>query len=77
MNQRVKFEEVLILAEQLPPLEKLRLVTRLLPRIERDLQASQPRSTRLTRGVWRGLNITEDEIAEARREMWGGFPREI
>ena len=36
----------------------------------------QPR--RSFRGLWADLNIdiTEDDIAEARREMWGNFPRE-
>jgi hypothetical protein len=31
------------------------------------------------RGLWADLNVdvTEEDIAEARREMWGGFPREI
>jgi len=31
------------------------------------------------RGLWKDLNIhiTEEEIAEARREMWGKFPRDI
>jgi hypothetical protein len=31
------------------------------------------------RGLWAGLNnhITEEDIAEARREMWGNFPRDI
>jgi len=30
-------------------------------------------------GVFSHLNIhiTEDDIAEARREMWGNFPREV
>ena len=30
-------------------------------------------------GLWEDLNIdiTEDDIAEARREMWGNFPRDI
>ncbi len=30
-------------------------------------------------GLWTDLNvrITEDDIAEARREMWGNFPRDI
>ena len=29
-------------------------------------------------GLWADLNthITEEDIAEARREMWGNFPRE-
>ena len=31
------------------------------------------------RGLWADLNIhiTEEDIAEARREMWGNFPRDI
>ena len=30
-------------------------------------------------GLWEDLNIdiTEEDIAEARREMWGNFPRDI
>ncbi len=24
-----------------------------------------------------GLSITEEDVAEARREMWGSFPREV
>ena len=28
-------------------------------------------------GLWRGLDdITEEDIAEARQEMWGNFPRD-
>jgi hypothetical protein len=31
------------------------------------------------RGLWKNLSIqiTEEDIAEARREMWGNFPRDI
>lgn len=30
-------------------------------------------------GLWSDLNthITEEDIAQARREMWGAFPRDI
>jgi hypothetical protein len=30
-------------------------------------------------GLWSDLNIhiTEEDIAEARREMWGNFPRDV
>lgn len=28
------------------------------------------------RGLWKGVNITREDIDEARREMWGNFPRE-
>ena len=31
------------------------------------------------RGLWAdlGIHITEEDITEARREMWGNFPRDI
>ena len=34
---------------------------------------------RSLRGLWKDLNIdfTDEDIAEARREMWGNFPREL
>ncbi|MFZ0582087.1 MAG: DUF2281 domain-containing protein [Candidatus Acidiferrales bacterium] len=34
---------------------------------------------RSLRGLWKGfdIHITEEDIAEARREMWGNFPRDI
>ncbi len=34
---------------------------------------------RSLRGLWAdlGIEITEEDIAEARREMWGNFPRDI
>ena len=28
------------------------------------------------RGLWRGLAIAEEEMDQAREEMWGEFPRE-
>ena len=27
-------------------------------------------------GLWKGVDITREDIDEARREMWGNFPRE-
>ncbi|MBC7227631.1 MAG: hypothetical protein H5T61_10420 [Thermoflexales bacterium] len=77
MAEFLTAEKVLVLADRLPPTEKLRLIAWLLSRLERELQAAQPQPARLARGVWRGLGITEEEIAQLRREMWGGFPREI
>ncbi|MGI9067830.1 MAG: hypothetical protein ACR2HX_15700 [Pyrinomonadaceae bacterium] len=38
----------------------------------------EPHARRSLMGLFSDLNvhITEDDIAEARREMWGNFPRE-
>lgn len=43
---------------------------------QKESAASPPR--RSLEGIWADLDvtITEEDIAEARREMWGNFPRE-
>jgi hypothetical protein len=44
---------------------------------EKNGGAKKPR--RRLRGLWADLNIhiTEEDIAQVRREMWGSFPRDI
>jgi len=44
---------------------------------EKNDGPKKPRRSLL--GLWADLNIhiTEEDIAEARREMWGNFPRDI
>ena len=44
---------------------------------EKNCGAKKPRRSLL--GLWADLNIhiTEEDIAEAHREMWGNFPRDI
>ena len=76
MEKTVTLEEALDLVKRLSPLDKARLVERIVPDIERELKAARPTPRKSLRGLWRGLDITEEEIAEARREMWGNFPRE-
>lgn len=52
-----------------------RLIERLAPRIAHELKAAQPTPRKSLRGLWKGLDITDEDIAEIRREMWGNFPR--
>jgi hypothetical protein len=76
MERVVTLEEALDLVKQLSPVDKARLIERIVPDIERELKTARPTPRKSLRGLWRGLDITEEEIAEARREMWGNFPRE-
>jgi hypothetical protein len=74
MQQTVTLEDVLQMANQLSAVDKVRLIERIAPQIERDLTKQGPRES--LRGLWQGVNISEEDIAEARREMWGNFPRD-
>ena len=76
MGNAVTLEEALVVVRHLSPVDKARLIERLAPDIERELSTTQKAARKSLRGLWRGLGITAEEIAEARREMWGGFPRE-
>lgn len=76
MERSVTLEEALDLVRQLSPVDKARLIERVVPDIERELQVAKPAPRKSLRGLWRGLDITEEEIAEVRCEMWANFPRE-
>lgn len=75
MSNDVTLDAVLKLTEQLSPLDKIRLIERIAPQIERDLQSAESGLRPSLRGIWKGLNISSEEIDEARREVWSGFPR--
>jgi len=70
------FDEVLAMTERLPLVDKVRLIERLAPHIAREVQsaaAPPPSQRKSLRGLWRGLDISDEDIAQARREMWGNF----
>ena len=75
MGEAVTLEEALACVRQLSPVDKARLIERMVPDIERELRAVQPTPRVSLRGLWRGLGITGEEIDQAREEMWGEFPR--
>lgn len=76
MAESVTLEEVLNLAKQLSPLDRIRLIEQMTPQIKRDLiiVPSQPRKS--LRGLWQGIDITDKDLAEVREEMNYNFPRE-
>ncbi|NER33512.1 MAG: hypothetical protein F6J93_05505 [Oscillatoria sp. SIO1A7] len=76
MNEAVTLEEVVKLANQLCAVDKLSLIEQIAPQIKRELHGVSPKKPKSLRGLWRGLDITEQDIAEARQQMWGNFPRE-
>jgi hypothetical protein len=69
-------EMVLERLRDLPP-EKQKEVLAFVKSLGRGDEPTQP--LRSLEGLWAdlGIEITEEDIAEARREMWGNFPRDI
>ena len=43
-----------------------------------EMKSARKRPYRSLEGRWAdlGVHISEEDVAEARREMWGNFPRE-
>jgi hypothetical protein len=69
-------QQVLEKLRELPP-EKQKEVLDFVDFLKQRNGSSQPRRSLL--GLWAdlGIRISEEDIAEARREMWGNFPRDI
>ncbi len=69
MDKAVTLDEVISLTSHLSLLDKVRLLNHSAPQIERELKMTQPTARISLRGLWKGVNITEEDIAEVRREM--------
>ena len=72
----ITLEQVLALARQLPSLDKVRLIERIAPDIERDIRQQQPLKSLLGLCADLGPAPSAEDIDEIRREMWDNFPRE-
>ena len=68
-------DNMLAVVEKLSPLEKVKLMEKLASSLESDLhEPKKPR--RSLYGIWKDVSVSAEDIDEARREMWGNFPRE-
>lgn len=70
-------EEIAKLARELTPVERARLIERVIAELERDASLSGPK--RSLRGLWSDLGPapSAEEIDAARREAWQDFPRDL
>ncbi|MBE9207789.1 hypothetical protein IQ244_14930 [Nostoc sp. LEGE 06077] len=76
MKKAVTLEDALALVKQLSLVDKIRLIEQVAPQIEEELITVQPKQRTSLRGIWKGSEITESNIAEVRQQMWSNFPRE-
>lgn len=69
-----KKQEIHRLVDSLPP-ERLDVAEALLEHLRHEARVGVKEGKRIVRlgGLWKdlGIEITEEDIAEARREMWG------
>jgi hypothetical protein len=70
----MSLEQIITVSDTLSPLEKVRLVEHVMNSLKSDIEPKTPRT--LLYGLWDGVNISSEDIDEARKQMWGTFPRE-
>ncbi len=74
-------EAALAQAFQLSTLDKVRLIEKVTPKIEEEIQSREAQPAKAYRSLWglcRGLGSapSAEDIDQVRREMWAGFPRD-
>jgi hypothetical protein len=67
-------QEMLQHIKQLPWTERLWLVAQVLQEMTREEPPDETRqSLRSLHGLWQGFTISDEDISQARQEMWGRF----
>jgi len=85
-SEPVTLDQVITLARQLSPLEKIRLIEQIAPEVERHMQQqstdqpdlAEPQPIRSLLGLCADLGPapSAEDIDDVRKEMWVDFPRE-
>lgn len=76
MQNTALFEQVLRLVELLPQKEKIQLIEQIASETEQQTTGIPTMKRQSLRGAWKEIDITENDIATARQEMWHDFPRD-
>lgn len=81
-KKSITSEQVIEMLKKLSPIERLKVISEVLPETEQDIEDEltdkKYSKKRSLYGLWKGMgfDVTAEDIAEARKEMWGNFPRE-
>ena len=78
-TESVLLEDVVSLAKQLSPIDKLRLLERVTPDLEKSVETQKPGQHRSLLGLFSDLGSapSADEIDAVRNEIWRDFPRGV
>jgi hypothetical protein len=73
-----ELEAVVELVKQLSPIDKVRLLERVIPDLEAAIGGTERKPLRFSYGALADLGSapSAEDIDQVRREMWRGFPRE-
>ncbi len=72
-----KLVDILNVTSKLSAEDKILLIRNMTDQLEHDIKAVSKKRGKSLRGIWKGTDISEQEIDENRKEMWHDFPREI
>jgi hypothetical protein len=67
----ITLETILALAKRLSAAEKLKLVEHLLVELEPIVERNAPKKRRSPSGTSEGQSLTEEEVEEIERKLWG------
>ncbi len=71
------YDDVLNIVQKLSPSDKARLLEDISAALRRDLAQTVSKKPRLSLlGLWDDVRVSQQDIDDARRETWDGFPRE-
>jgi hypothetical protein len=78
VSESVTVEQAIAILKQLSPRDQLKVIAQVLPEAEQRLSDDEQKPLRSLKGLWADLGPapSAEEIDEARREMWGNFPRD-
>ncbi len=69
------YQDILSGAQRLTLAEKAHLLAELSAELQTELaEPSQPKQSLL--GIWEGEDLSSEDINNARKDLWGNFPRE-
>ena len=69
MSDSVTLEQVLQLAKQLSPLDRIRLIEQITPQLKRDFVVSPSQPPTSLKDIWKAIDLTGENIAEIKAEM--------
>jgi hypothetical protein len=70
-HKTITLDTVLGLAKQLSAVERLKLVEHVLVELEPFVAGKEAKKRKALRGTLEGYSLTEDEIEEVERKLWG------